>query len=96
MHAAVYDACPDAGCVVHTHADACTALACLGEPLPAFHYMVVGYGGDQVPCAPYVTFGTPGLAEAVRATIPGHPRLLDAEEIRQARLRYRTYGLPAS
>jgi L-fuculose-phosphate aldolase len=34
MHAAVYDACPDAGCVVHTHADACTALACLGSHCP--------------------------------------------------------------
>ena len=27
MHAAIYQAYPDAGCIVHTHADACTALA---------------------------------------------------------------------
>src|ERR1700727_2099681 len=40
MHAAVYRECPAAGFVVHTHADACTALACLGSGLPAFHYMV--------------------------------------------------------
>ncbi|MBN8909508.1 MAG: class II aldolase/adducin family protein, partial [Rhodospirillales bacterium] len=45
-----------------THADACTALACLGEALPAFHYMVVQFGGSEVRCAPYVTFGTPALA----------------------------------
>jgi L-fuculose-phosphate aldolase len=76
MHAAVYAACPDAACVVHTHADACTALACLAEPLPAFHYLVASFGGDEVPCAPYATFGTPALAEAVRATIPGHAACL--------------------
>ncbi|MSO99798.1 MAG: class II aldolase [Acetobacteraceae bacterium] len=68
MHAAIYRAFPAAGCVVHTHADACTALACLNEELPPFHYMVVQFGGANVRCAPYVTFGTPELArEAVTA-----------------------------
>lgn len=76
MHSAVYEVCPEAACVVHTHADACTALACLNEPLPAFHYMVATFGGDAVPCAPYTTFGTPDLAESVRATIPGHTACL--------------------
>ena len=60
MHAAVYRECPEAAFVVHTHADACTALACLGSGLPAFHYMVVQFGGTDVRCAPYVTFGTHG------------------------------------
>lgn len=64
LHAALYRADAGVGAVVHTHADACTALACLGEPLPAFHYMVAGFGGDDVRCAPYETFGTPALAEA--------------------------------
>lgn len=72
MHGVVYEVCPEAQCVVHTHADACTALACLGEAMPAFHYMVAGFGGDVVPCAPYATFGTPALAETVRATMPGY------------------------
>jgi L-fuculose-phosphate aldolase len=76
MHAAVYAACPEAACVIHSHADACTALACLGEPLPAFHYMVVGFGGDTVPIAPYATFGTPALAEAVGRAIAGHKACL--------------------
>jgi L-fuculose-phosphate aldolase len=62
MHAAIYRAFPDAGAIVHTHADACTALACLNEALPAFHYMIAAFGGDDVRCAPYVTFGTPELA----------------------------------
>lgn len=76
MHAAVYESCPDAEWVVHTHADACTALACLGEPLPAFHYTVLGFGGHEVPCAPYATFGTPALAAAVRRTLPGYKACL--------------------
>jgi len=63
LHAAVYRICPRAGFIAHTHADACTALACLNEGLPAFHYMVVRFGGDDVRCAPYVTFGTPALAD---------------------------------
>ncbi len=63
MHAAIYRANPDAAFIVHTHADACTALACLAEPLPAFHYMVLQFGGADVRCAPYVTFGTSALAD---------------------------------
>ncbi len=62
LHAALYAARPDLHAVVHAHADACTALACLAEPLPAFHYGVLGFGGPEVRCAPYVTFGTPALA----------------------------------
>ncbi|ONG56368.1 hypothetical protein BKE38_06015 [Pseudoroseomonas deserti] len=76
MHAAVYAACPEAGCVIHSHADACTALACLGEPLPAFHYMVVGFGGATVPIARYAAFGTPALAEAAGHAIIGHKACL--------------------
>ncbi|MBN8927164.1 MAG: hypothetical protein BGO51_18610 [Rhodospirillales bacterium 69-11] len=62
MHAGIYQAAPETRFIVHSHADACTALACLAEPLPAFHYMVLQFGGTDVRCAPYVTFGTPALA----------------------------------
>ena len=76
MHAAVYRECPEAGFVVHTHADACTALACLGSGLPAFHYMVEQFGGADVRCAPYVTFGTLALAEHAAAAIRGRSACL--------------------
>jgi len=69
MHAAIYRAYPDAKAIVHTHSDACTALACLNEKLPAFHYLVVRFGGDDVRCAPYVTFGTPALAKVAVAAL---------------------------
>ncbi len=76
MHAAIYRARPDAACVVHTHADACTALAALNQALPAFHYMVGHFGGDDVRCAPYVTFGTPDLAALAVQALAGRSACL--------------------
>jgi L-fuculose-phosphate aldolase len=76
MHAAIYLAYPSAQCIVHTHSDACTALACLNEALPAFHYMVANFGGDDVRCAPYVTFGTPELARLAVTALTGRTACL--------------------
>ena len=76
MHAAIYRGNKRAGAIVHTHADACTALACLHEPLPAFHYMVLSFGGSDVRCAPYATFGTPELAELAAQAIQGRSACL--------------------
>ncbi|HYZ63027.1 MAG TPA: class II aldolase/adducin family protein [Acetobacteraceae bacterium] len=76
LHAAIYQGRPEFGAIVHTHADACTALACLGLGLPAFHYMIAGFGGDDVRCAPYVTFGTPELADVAAAAMRGRTACL--------------------
>ncbi len=76
LHAAVYDENPAVGAIVHTHADACTALSCLAEPLPPFHYMVVSFGGDDVRCAPYTTFGTPALATLAAEAMRGRTACL--------------------
>ena len=92
MHAAIYRAFPEAACIVHTHADACTALACLGQALPPFHYMVVQFGGSDVRCAPYVTFGTPELAAHAVTALKGrtacllanHGMILYARDTEQA------------
>jgi L-fuculose-phosphate aldolase len=134
LHAAIYRVCPDAAFVVHTHAEACTALACLRLDLPAFHYMVLQFGGPDVRCAPYVTFGTPALARLAAEAITGRracllanhgmvvwgssvqealsqallleslcrqyllalsagtPKLLTAQEMSEARERFKTYG----
>ena len=69
LHAALYRTRPDLHAIVHTHADACTALSCLDEPLPAFHYDVASFGGADVRCAPYTTFGTPELAALAMAAM---------------------------
>jgi L-fuculose-phosphate aldolase len=76
MHAAIYLGYPTARCIVHTHADACTALACLNEGLPPFHYMLANFGGDDVRCAPYATFGTPELARLAVEALEGRTACL--------------------
>lgn len=76
LHAALYRVRPDLVAIVHTHADACTALACLAEDLPPFHYGVLAFGGPDVRCAPYVTFGTPELAELAVAAMAGRTACL--------------------
>jgi len=63
MHAAVYLSKPSAEAVVHTHSDYCVALASQLMPLPGFHYLVGSFGGNDVPCVPYSTFGTQSLGD---------------------------------
>lgn len=63
MHAAIYERHAEARAVVHTHSDYCVALASHLLPLPGFHYLVGVFGGDDVPCVRYSTFGTQRLAD---------------------------------
>ena len=69
MHAAVYRKVPSAKAVIHTHADYCVAIAALRRKIPAFHYMVRYFGGDDVPCVGYATFGTKELGAAAGAAL---------------------------
>ncbi|XOV88123.1 MAG: class II aldolase/adducin family protein [Pseudomonadota bacterium] len=63
MHAAIYASVASANALVHTHSDYCVALACQRRELPGFHYLVGTFGGTNVPCIPYSTFGSSQLAE---------------------------------
>ncbi len=69
MHLAVYRAKRSAGAVVHTHSDHCVALASHGRGLPGFTYVVGFFGGSDVPCVPYSTFGSQQLAEDAAAAL---------------------------
>ena len=53
-----------AGAVVHTHPPAGTALGLVLDELPCVHYEMAALGGP-VRVAPYRTFGTQELADAV-------------------------------
>lgn len=64
IHAGIY-AARGVDAVIHTHPDHCVALSALRRPIPPFHYMVAGFGGDEVPCAPYACFGGEALAATV-------------------------------
>ena len=63
MHRDIFTSFDDAGAIVHTHSNAATALACMRQTIPAFHYMVAVAGGDSIVCAPYATFGSAELSE---------------------------------
>lgn len=65
FHHDIYHARPDVHAIVHAHPTHCTALACTGRGIPAFHYMVGVTGKAEIPIAPYALFGTQALSDAV-------------------------------
>ena len=71
MHQRLLEKRPDARAVVHCHSRHATILACAGKPIPALHYMVAVAGGASVPVAPYATFGSTELADAVVEMLDG-------------------------
>lgn len=76
MHAAIYRAFPEAAAIVHTHSDACVALAVQQRALPHFHYQVARFGGIDVRCAPYAQFGSPELAALAVEALAGRKACL--------------------
>ncbi len=71
FHRDIYEARPEVHAIVHTHSLHATALACTGQGIPAFHYMVAVAGGIDIRCAPYHTFGTQALSDAAVAALAG-------------------------
>jgi L-fuculose-phosphate aldolase len=78
FHRDIYAARPEAGAVVHTHSPFATALACQEQGIPAFHYMVARFGGADVRCAGYATFGTQELSDAIIRAMEGRNACLMA------------------
>ena len=68
MHRLLHEGREDVGGVVHTHSPYATAFACLGEPIPATHYLVA-FAGTEVPVAGYATYGTAELGELAAETL---------------------------
>lgn len=78
LHHDILLARPEVGAVMHAHSPCATALACHGEVIPAFHYMVLRFGGPDIPCAAYATYGTQGLSDAVLAALQARTACLMA------------------
>jgi L-fuculose-phosphate aldolase len=76
LHLGVYEHF-DAAAVVHTHPPMATALACVADELPCFHYTLLALGGS-VRVAPYATYGTDDLAAGVVAALDGRKAALMA------------------
>jgi L-fuculose-phosphate aldolase len=69
MHHHILRNRPDAAAVVHCHSRHATILACCGRPIEPIHYMVLVARTPLVKVAPYATFGTEALVDAVVATM---------------------------
>lgn len=76
FHCDIYKQKSEVGGVVHTHSNAATAIACTGQSIPAFHYMVALFGGNSVPCMPYATFATHELSVQVLKGLSQHSACL--------------------
>ncbi|HWS26862.1 MAG TPA: DUF952 domain-containing protein [Xanthomonadales bacterium] len=78
LHRDLYLGRPDASAVVHTHSPFATALACQRRAIPAFHYTVARFGGDDVRCADYALFGTSELSQTIGRAMAGRNACLMA------------------
>ena len=65
FHLDIYRARPDIGAVIHTHSGYSTTLACLRRGIPPFHYMIALFGGNDIRCCGYATYGTQELSDLV-------------------------------
>lgn len=62
FHHALLSGREDAEAVVHAHPTYCTTLAIARKEIPACHYMIAAFGGNNVRCSGYATFGTEELS----------------------------------
>ncbi len=74
MHLAIY-AATSAAAIVHTHSPEVIALSAARPELPAIHYAITGLGGP-VRVAPYVRFGSAGLAAAAVEALDGRSAVI--------------------
>ena len=65
MHLSIYNDRPEVKCIVHSHSEWASILSCQREKVPAFHYMVAEFGGIDIKCSKYATFGSMELANNV-------------------------------
>ena len=76
FHLDIYKTRPEVGAVVHTHSGYSTTLACLRRDIPAFHYMIALFGGNNIRCCEYATYGTQELSNLVLKALEGRSAAL--------------------
>ncbi len=75
MHRIFYKYRSDLNAIIHTHTPFAATLSCFRKPLPAIHYLVA-FGGLDVPCAEYATYGTVALAKNAFEAMEGKKAVL--------------------
>lgn len=77
FHQGLHRARPDMPVVLHAHPPYCSVLAVQRRAIPACHYMIAAFGGNDVPLADYALFGSPELcANMVRLMADRHGCLM--------------------
>ena len=65
FHRAILRSNDGFGAVVHAHSTFATVLSMSRTTIPACHYMIAAFGGNDVRCADYATYGTAELSDNV-------------------------------
>ena len=60
---------PDVNSIVHAHSPYATVLAIARKIIPACHYMIAAFGGTDIRCSGYATYGTKELSEHAIAAL---------------------------
>jgi L-fuculose-phosphate aldolase len=69
---------PEVNAVIHTHAIYSTILAIAHKPIPACHYMIAAFGGDDVKVCDYARYGTKELSDNILKAMEGRTACLMA------------------
>lgn len=78
FHRAILRSNPANGAVIHTHSNYATVLSIARQNIPACHYMIAAFGGNNVRCADYATFGTSELTSNIIEAMKGRTACLMA------------------
>ncbi len=65
LHLLIYKKRTEINSIVHCHSNWATILSCMRKKIKKFHYMIAEFGGDDIKCSEYATFGTKKLANLV-------------------------------
>ena len=69
LHSGIYRNHKDIRAVVHSHSKWASILSCMRISIPSFHYMVAEFGGNNIKCSKYATFGTEKLSKYVNKVL---------------------------
>ena len=69
LHSWIYRNHKDIRAVVHSHSKWASILSCMRISIPSFHYMVAEFGGNDIKCSKYATFGSEKLSKHVNKVL---------------------------
>ncbi len=69
MHRDIMLARPEINAIVHLHSAFATVLSAKRITIPAAHYQIAQFGGDDIRCAEYAQYGTQALSDNALAAL---------------------------